>query len=88
MAQVFEVVKRNDDGQEVSYGMYKYERQAIQDCKGFNDDIIMRLTREIASLNGAIRGQGRVRMSEIRTILMNLPFTVKTIRLNTLVDYD
>jgi hypothetical protein len=82
MAQVFEVVKTNDDNTTTSYGMYKYERQAIRECKEFNDDIIMRLTREIATLNGAIRGQGKVRMSEIRTILMNMPFNVKTIRLN------
>ena len=82
MAQVFEVVKTNDDNTTTSYGMYKYERHAIRECKEFNDDIIMRLTREIASLNGAIRGQGKVRMGEIRTILMNMPFNVKTIRLN------
>jgi len=82
MAEVFELVKTNDDNTTTSYGMYSYEHRAIRECKEFNDDIIMRLTREIATLNGAIRGQGAERMSQIRTTLMNMPFTVKKIRVD------
>ena len=82
MATVYELVKKHDEGHETSYGMYSYEHRAIQKCKRFNDDIIMKLTREIATLNGAVRGQGAERMSQIRTILTNLPYSVKKIEVD------
>ena len=79
---MIEVVKTNDDDTTTSFGMYSYEHRAVRECKQYNNDIIMKLTREIATLNGALRGQGTERMSQIRTILMNLPYSVKKIGVN------
>ena len=83
---MYQVQRKMDDGVLRVHGVYSYEHKAIRKMNQMNNEIILRLTREIATLNGAIRGQGRVRMSAIQDILMDLPYSVNV--LHVIDDYN
>jgi len=80
--KVYQVVKREDSGNEINRGFYAYERDAMKDVKSRNDRIIRLLSREIATLNGAIRGNGQARMHAIQSILTNLPYKMNKIHVD------
>jgi len=75
-------VNKNDDGEEISRGLYKRERVAMKECKRLNDRIILLLSSELTTLKGAIRGSGRPRRIEIENILTNLPYSVTELHVN------
>ena len=59
---------------------HQHERSAIREVKRLNAIQIDRLTAEIASLNGAIRGKGVERMHQIREMLKNPKYFIEPIR--------
>lgn len=61
---------------------YRHERSAIREVKRMNAIQIDRLTAEIATLNGAIRGKGVERMHQIREMLKNPQYFVESIRIH------
>lgn len=61
---------------------YRHERSAIREVKRMNAIQIDRLTAEIATLNGAIRGKGVERMHQIREMLKNPKYFVESIRIH------
>lgn len=80
--QVFEIIKDLGEGQRKGYGLYAREHVALKECKRLNQNIILNLTSELATLNGAMRGSGRVRRLEIENILCNLPYSVNKRHVN------
>ena len=62
---------------------HQYEKSAIQEVKRLNGIQIDKLTAEIATLNGAIRGKGVVRMAQIREMLKTPRYFVESIEIST-----
>ena len=82
MARTMYVIKsRNYADDTVRITEYhQHERSAIREVKRMNAIQIDRLTAEIATLNGAIRGKGVERMYQIREMLKNPQYFVEPIR--------
>jgi len=80
--QVFEIVKDLGEGERRGHGLYAREQVALKECQRLNRNIILNLTSELATLNGAMRGRGRVRRLEIENILCNLPYSVNKRHVN------
>jgi|TARA_R100000030_G_scaffold55380_1_gene41734 hypothetical protein len=80
--QVFEIIRDLGEGEQSRLGLYAREQVALKECKRLNDRIIINLTHELATLNGAMRGSGRVRRLEIENILCNLPYSVNKRHVN------
>lgn len=81
MQSVYQVNKNTETGK-ISRGLYQRERVALAECKRLNERVILLLTRELTTLNGAIRGSGRPRRIEIENILTNLPYSVTELSVN------
>jgi len=78
---IYQVNKNTEDGK-ISRGLYQRERVALAECKRLNDRVILLLTRELATLSGAMRGNGVPRRIEIENILTNLPYSVTELSVN------
>ena len=81
-SKVYEIIKDLGEGEIHRQGLYAREQVALKECKRLNNIIILNLTNELATLNGALRGSGRVRRLEIENILCNLPYSVNTRHVN------
>lgn len=82
MSSVIYQVNKNTENGKISRGLYQRERVALAECKRLNDRVILLLTKELATLNGAMRGSGRPRRVEIENILTNLPYSVTELSVN------
>ena len=79
--QVYEVVKTNNDGNEISYGFYRYESSAKQYIARQERYRYSSLAHEIARLVGWKRGKGAERFQEIISEMASSPYKVKKVQI-------
>tara|TARA_R100000808_G_scaffold19688_1_gene42647 strand:- start:39 stop:284 length:246 start_codon:yes stop_codon:yes gene_type:complete len=79
--QVYEVVKTNNDGKEISYGFYRYESSANRYVAQQERYRFSNLAHEIARLVGWKRGKNAERFQEIISEMANSPYKVRKVQI-------
>jgi len=79
--QVYEVVKTDNDGKEISYGFYRYEGSAKRYVAQQERYRFSKLAHEIARMVGWKRGKNAERFQEIISEMANSPFKVKKVQI-------
>ena len=80
--QVYEVVKTNSDGKEISYGFYRYEHSANRYIAQQERYRFSSLAHEIARMVGWKRGKNAQRFQEIISEMANSPYKVKKVQIH------